>query len=182
MTGERPYEIREAQIGDVPALAALHVATFAEAHGRRGGPSHEMRAAQWRALFEGEAKGFCYVAETPGRELVGFARGERHDGGVPGFEGELDKIYVLRAWHRSGIGRALVERVARRFLAEGVGSMLLFGDARSPSNGFYERLGAERLFSPEGEFHGAYGWRDLRRLVPDALTPGPSDERRDVAG
>jgi GNAT superfamily N-acetyltransferase len=87
---------------------------------------------------------------------------------VPGFEGELDKIYVLRAWHRCGIGRALVEQVARRFLAEGVGSMLLFGDPRNPSNGFYERLGAERLFSPAGEFHGGYGWRDLRRLVPDA--------------
>jgi GNAT superfamily N-acetyltransferase len=86
---------------------------------------------------------------------------------VPGFAGELNKIYVLRAWHRSGIGRALVEQVARRFLAQGVDSMLLFGDARNPSNGFYERLGAERLHSPEGEFHGGYGWRDLRRLVPD---------------
>jgi GNAT superfamily N-acetyltransferase len=113
---------------------------------------------------------FCYVAAAPDGQLVGFAKGEPHDGGVPGFEGELDKIYVLRAWHRSGIGRALVEQVARRFLAQGVASMLLFGDARNPSNGFYERLGAERLFSPEGEFHGGYGWRDLRRLVPDALS------------
>ena len=98
-------------------------------------------------------------------QLVGFAKGELHDGGVPGFQGELDKIYVRRAWHRVGIGRALVEQVARRFLARDVGSMLLFGDARSPSNGFYERLGAERLFSPKGEFHGGYGWRDLRRVI-----------------
>jgi hypothetical protein len=44
--------------------------------------------------------------------------------------------------------------------------MLLFGDAYSPSNRFYEALGAERLFAPSGEFHGGYGWRDLRQLAP----------------
>src|SRR5256885_6163836 len=157
MTMERSFEIREARRADVPALAALHVATFKEAHGQRGAPNYELREAQWRATFERGMNWYCYVAEAPDGQLVGFAKGELHDGGVPGFEGELDKIYVLRAWHRSGIGRALVEQVARRFLAQGVGSMLLFGDARSSSNGFYERLGAERLLSPKGEFHGGVG-------------------------
>jgi ribosomal protein S18 acetylase RimI-like enzyme len=169
MIANREFQIREARVEDVPALAALHVTTFKEAHGHHGAPNYELRKAQWRGAFEGESDWFCYVADAPDSQPVGFAKGERHDGGVPGFEGELDKIYVLRAWHRSGIGRALVERVARRFLAEGVRSMLLFGDARNPSNGFYERLGAERLYSPEGDFHGGYGWRDLRALVPGSL-------------
>lgn len=167
MNPDPQFRIREARAHDVPALAALHVATFKEAHGRFGAPSYEIREAQWRATFEREAESFCYVAEAPDDQLVGFAKGALHDGGVPGFEGELDKIYVLRARHRAGIGRALVEHVARRFLARGIGSMLLFGDARNPANGFYERLGAERLYSPTGEFHGGYGWRDLRRLVGD---------------
>ena len=169
MTADRAFEIREARYDDLPALASLHVATFKEAHGNRGAPTYELREAQWRAAFEREANWFCYVAQAPDGQLVGFAKGTLHDGGVPGFEGELNKIYVLRAWHRRGIGRALVDEVARRFLTKGVGSMLLFGDARSPSNGFYERLGAERLFSPQHEFHGGYGWRDLRRLIrPEA--------------
>ena len=167
----RHFVIRDARIDDVPALAALHVATFKEAHGHRRAPSYELREAQWRGAFEHESNWFCFVAEAADGQLVGFAKGTLHDGGVPGYEGELNKIYVLRAWHRSGIGRALVEQVARRFLAQGVGSMLLFGDARNPSNGFYERLGAERLFSPQGDFHGGYGWRDLRRLVPDDMQP-----------
>jgi len=77
----------------------------------------------------------------------------------------LNKIYVLRRYHRQGIGRLLVAHVARRFLDQGVGSMLLFGDARSPSNGFYERFGAERLVSAGGGFHGGYGWRDLQGLT-----------------
>jgi len=170
MTGGRAFAIRDARIEDLPALAALHVATFKEAHGHRGAPTYALRESQWRVTFEHESNWFCYVAETPDGQLVGFAKGTLHDGGVPGYQGELNKIYVLRAWHRTGIGRALVEQVARRFLAQGVGSMLLFGDARTPSNGFYERLGEERLFSPQGEFHGGYGWRDLRRLIPDELT------------
>ena len=39
------------------------------------------------------------------------------------------------------------------------------GDAANPSNGFYEAFGAARLYAPDGEFHGAYGWRDLSLLV-----------------
>ena len=166
------FRLRDAQPDDLSALAALHVATFKEAHG--GGlraPSYQLREAQWRAAFERETDWFCYVAETPDGRLVGFAKGTLHDGGVPGFQGELDKIYVLREWHRRGIGRALVDHVARRFLSQGITSMLLFGDARNPSNGFYERLGAERLLSAEGEFHGGYGWRDLHRVVSGAGGP-----------
>ena len=108
---------------------------------------------------------FTFVVEDDSHRLVAFARGRSHDGGVPGYQGELDKIYVLRRFHRNGLGRGLVCRVAERFLAQGVTSMLLFGDARNPSNGFYERLGAVRLLSPEGEFNGGYGWPDLRKLV-----------------
>jgi hypothetical protein len=55
--------------------------------------------------------------------------------------------------------------VAHRFIERGITSMLLFGDAASPSNGFYEAFGATRLYGEAGEFHGAYGWPDLHRLV-----------------
>jgi hypothetical protein len=39
------------------------------------------------------------------------------------------------------------------------------GDARSPTNGFYEAMGAHRLYAAAGEFHGGYGWRDLHELA-----------------
>lgn len=169
---DRPHSafcLREARPADVAALAALHVATFEETHGAAPrAPSYALREAQWSAAFERETSWFCYVAADPDGRLIGFAKGTLHDGGIPGFQGELNKLYVLRAWHRRGVGRALVERVGRRFLAQGVTSMLLFGDARSPSNGFYERLGAERLVGAAGEFHGGYGWRDLRSIIPES--------------
>jgi GNAT superfamily N-acetyltransferase len=159
-----PFELREATVRDATALAALHVETFRETHG--GGPPVSIREGQWqRILAASNRDDFTFVVEDADHQLVGFARGTRHDGGVPGYHGELNKIYVLRHVHKRGIGRSLVWRVADRFLSHGIRSMLLFGDASNPSNGFYEHLGAIRLLSPAGEFHGGYGWPDLGTLV-----------------
>jgi GNAT superfamily N-acetyltransferase len=162
--GSYRFNLREATVRDVATLAELHVETFAETHG--GGPPVSLRETQWqRILGANDAADFTFVVEASSGELVGFARGTRHDGGVPGYQGELNKIYVLRGHQRHGLGRLLVCQIAKRFLDQGITSMLLFGDASSPSNGFYEHMGAVRLLSPEAEFHGAYGWPGLDRLI-----------------
>ena len=163
-----PFQLREVREADIPALARLHVDTFNETHrnGRAGGPSYELRERQWREAFDRQdGSWFCYVIEDDAGALVGFAKGTPHDGGVPGYAGELNKIYLLQHVQRKGLGRLLLCAVARRFLERGVNSMLLFGDASNPSNGFYEAFGADRLYSPAGEFHGGYGWPDLVRLT-----------------
>ena len=176
------FRLREATSEDISALARLHVQTFNETHrgGCDGGPSYELRERQWRDAFAiTDGSWFCFVVEDDKGEVVGFAKGTHHDGGVPGFAGELNKIYVLRCVHRQGIGRLLLSNVARRFLREGITSMLLFGEASNPSNGFYEAFGAERLYSESGEFHGGYGWRDLQTLVAALSTQktgGPKDQ------
>ena len=162
------FHIREATPDDVPALARLHVQTFNETHrgGHSGGPSFELREHQWQEAFDrSDGSWFCFVVEDDQGKLIGFAKGTPHDGGVPGFAGELNKIYLLRSFHRQGLGRLLLCNVAHRFLLQGVTSMLLFGEATSPSNGFYERFGAQRLYADTGEFHGGYGWRDLKTLI-----------------
>jgi L-amino acid N-acyltransferase YncA len=161
--------IREATAADVPALASLHVKVFNETHAPllRDGPTYEVREYQWRQAFQAvDASWFCFVIEGPDGELIGFAKGQRYaHPDQPDFAGELNKIYLLRAYHRRGLGRRLLGHVARRFLSQDISSMLLFGDAKNPSNRFYETLGADRLFAANGEFHGGYGWRDLRRLA-----------------
>ena len=160
--------LREMTAADVPAVAALHVATFNETHTvANNGPSYALREQQWRSAFENhDGTWFGVVIEGENCELIGFAKGCPHDGGVPGYSGELNKIYLLRRYHRRGLGRRLLVEVARRFLERGVESMLLFGDARSPTNRFYEAMGAERILAAKsGEFHGSYGWRDLRALL-----------------
>jgi GNAT superfamily N-acetyltransferase len=158
-----PVNLVDATPEHIAALAALHVETFRETHG--GSPPIAVREGQWqRILSANDALDFTLLVEDDSGQPVGFARGTRHDGGVPGYQGELNKLYILKRLHGHGCGRLLVCGVAGRFLRHGVTSMLLFGDARSPSNGFYEHLGAERLLSPEGDFHGGYGWPDLRKL------------------
>jgi GNAT superfamily N-acetyltransferase len=162
------FHLRDAHETDIAALAALHVQTYNETHrgGRPGGPSYELRERQWRDAFAPQdGSWFCFVIEDDDGELVGFAKGTPHDGGVPGYAGELNKIYLLQRVQRQGLGRQLLSAVARRFLERGVTSMLLFGDAKNPSNGFYEAFGAERLYSDTGQFNGGYGWRDLGALV-----------------
>ena len=94
-------------------------------------------------------------------ELVGFAKGTRSDN--PEYGGELNKIYLLRDYQRSGLGRRLVGHVARRFLSEGITSMWLFGDARNPSSAAWRALGAVKTDTDPG--NGNYGWKDLRRLA-----------------
>ncbi len=161
--------IREATAADVPALADLHVRTFNETHTSQGetGPTYAVREQQWRRAFStADGSWFCLVIEDAQGALIGFAKGQPYaSADQPDFTGELNKIYLLRAYHRQGLGRRLIGHVARRLLAQGISSMLLFGDAGNPSNRFYEAMGAERLYSKAGEFHGSYGWRDLRTLV-----------------
>lgn len=156
--------LRDAREADIPALAELHVRTFQETHG--DGPSAALREKQWRAKFASGQLVFCVVLQDESGDLVGFASGELHRSGeLADFSGELNKIYVVREYQRRGLGRRILCAAAERFLAHGVTSMLLFGDARSLSNGFYERMGAERLHSTDGGFHGGYGWRDLEVLA-----------------
>jgi ribosomal protein S18 acetylase RimI-like enzyme len=168
--------IREATVEDVPALARLHVTTFNETHAPvlMNGPTYEVREYQWRQAFQSaDGSWFCFVIEDPDRGLIGFAKGQRyghHD--HPDFAGELNKIYLLREYHRRGLGSHLLGHVARRFFSQGISSMLLFGDARNLSNLFYEAMGAEKLFAADGNFHGGYCWRDLRPLA--SLCPADS--------
>ena len=161
--------IRDATLADVPALARLQVTTFNETHAPvlRNGPTFEVREHQWRQAFESaDGSWFCFVIEAPDGELIGFAKGQRYaHSDHSDCAGELNKIYLLREYQRQGLGRRLLSYVASRFLSQGISSMLLFGDARNSSNRFYEAMGAERLFAAGGEFHGGYGWRDLRTLA-----------------
>ena len=158
------FQFRAATAADVAALAQLHVTTFVETHGGPG-PTCAVREQQWKDAFSQPSDDwFCVVIVSSDGQLVGFAKGVPHHD-ILEYSGELNKIYILRRHHRLGLGKRLLGEVSRRFLANGITSMLLFGDAQNRSNGFYERMGAERLFAPNGDFHGGYGWRDIRPLA-----------------
>ena len=159
--------IREATEGDIPALAELHVRTWNETYpGVQSPPTVALRERQWREAFAPQdGSWFALVVEDGGR-LVGFAKGKRYShADLPQFDGELNKIYVLREYHGRGLGERLMEEVARRFLIQGIRSMVLFSEPSNPTGQFFEAMGGEKLLAKNGEFHGAYGWSDLKQLV-----------------
>jgi L-amino acid N-acyltransferase YncA len=162
------FAIREAVPEDLPALAALHVRTWADTYPDvKQPPSFALRERQWREQFQvTDGSWFCFVVANQKDELIGFAKGtmpssaDSSDG-----SGQLSKIYLLREYQRLGLGRRLVGYVARRFLSKGIHSMVLFGTPQNPSCAFHEALGGERMFAENGEFHGGYRWPDLKRLA-----------------
>ena len=93
---------------------------------------------------------------------MGFAKGVRHDDDT----GDLNKIYLLTEYQRLGLGRRLVGHATRRFLSQGVKTMMLSADAGNPSCWFYLALGAENPRDDNGRVHlGAFVWRDLPKLA-----------------
>ena len=56
-------------------------------------------------------------------------------------------------------------QVAHQFVNMGVKNISLFGIPQNPSCYFHEAIGGERLYAPNGEFHGGYIWRDLQKLI-----------------
>ena len=162
------FTIRDAIAEDIPALAALHVKTWNETYWNvRNPPAYEVRERQWREQFNvTDGSWFCFVVENASGELVGFAKGKTYDHtDLPDYSGELNKIYLLREYQRLGLGRRLVGCIARRFLSQGISTMVLFGTPQNPSCAFHEALGGERLIAKNGEFHGGYGWHDLQKLA-----------------
>jgi L-amino acid N-acyltransferase YncA len=160
--------IREGTPGDLTALAALHVRTWAETYWNvKNPPSYELRERQWREQFQvTDGSWFCYVAVNPKGELIGFAKVTTDlSDRVPHRSGVLSKIYLLREYQRLGLGRRLVGHVARKLPSLGVRTMVLFGTPQNPSCAFHEAIGGERLFAENGEFHGGYRWLDLQELA-----------------
>jgi L-amino acid N-acyltransferase YncA len=126
-----------------------------------------LRERQWREQFQAtDGSWFCFVVTNPKGELIGFAKGVMPNAmDSADVSGQLNKIYLLREYQRLGLGRRLAGHVARRFLSQGIHSMVLFGTPQNPSCAFHEALGGERMFAENGEFHGGYRWPDLQKLA-----------------
>jgi ribosomal protein S18 acetylase RimI-like enzyme len=155
--------VRDAVAADIQALAELHVVTWNATYRTSRGPSVATRIRQWTEVFEKEPRrDFVVVLEDRNGRLIGFTAGKPHEGE---FEGQLSKIYLRWEYHGLGLGRLMMEETARRFVDRGIESFILFAERSNATIGFYDRMGGERLLDERGLFTGAYGWRDVRKLM-----------------
>jgi len=106
-------EIRKAALDDIPAIARVHVQADWDAYSALfGAQAYALELGEsecrWRrALQDGD---ILFVA-SDGTEIIGLghARGDR-----------IDALYLLRAYQRRGIGRALLTRLLAGLNQRGV--------------------------------------------------------------
>lgn len=173
--------IRRATLDDAMGISRVHVHSWRETY--RGivsddvltNLSVERRLMQWQASLSDPQDPYhdVFVGERD-QEIVGFANYGRGLEKDPDYPGELFAIYILQSAQREGLGRALVTSVARDLLEHGIASMLVWVLEQNPARGFYEHLSGVYLRAKPIEIGSAaltevaYGWRDIRKLVPDA--------------
>ncbi len=134
-------EIREARPGEAGLVLA-----FVKALAAYENLSHEVEASEAtfeKALFGPTPRAFCDIAELDG-EPVGFALWFYNFSTFQGVAGiYLEDLYVEPKARGRGIGKALLERLAKRCLDEGLGRLQWWVlDWNAPSIAFYRSIGA----------------------------------------
>jgi ribosomal protein S18 acetylase RimI-like enzyme len=159
--------IRAAALTDAPAIAALHVAV-SQATYRDLAPPETMqrlnlahRTARWTELLE-KGERIALVAERAGK-IIGI--GSAGAASVPelGARVEILHLYVDPTHARAGIGRALMQALARTLKAQGYNGIALgVVEGNQPAIDFYRKLG--------GRLAGSYIdpgplWRSRNQII-----------------
>jgi len=170
--------IRAASPADAPGIARVHVDSWRTTYAGivsaefLANLSYEKSEARNRAFMTepGVNRHFFVAGDESGR-IVGFATGGPVRGDMPGFDGELYGIYLLKEYQRQGIGGRLVRALADALAGDGFRSMLVWVLADNPARGFYEALGGRFVRQQTITIGGqelaevAYGWEDIRSLL-----------------
>ena len=170
--------VREARLPDAPQIARVHVDSWRTTYAGivpevfLAGMSYEDFEARWHGWL-GVEESVVYVVESPSARIVGFALGgPQREEDYSGYEGELYAAYLLREYQRKRLGRHLLGAVAKGLARQEKTSMLAWVLADNPSRHFYEVVGGKLLGREEIEIGGvtleevAYGWEDVRALIP----------------
>ncbi|HUR64723.1 MAG TPA: GNAT family N-acetyltransferase [Chitinophagaceae bacterium] len=163
--------LRDVINSDIAALAQLHATAWRQTYEPIFGknyqyPTAELRKQQWeQKLTSKSGNWFCIVAELK-EGVIGFASGNDYTSSeLPGFQGELNKLYLLKAYQGYSIGKKLFMEACNRFLKNNITTMVTFTEAQNPVGKFFEHLGGEKIFTEQGSFHGTYGWFDLTSVI-----------------
>jgi GNAT superfamily N-acetyltransferase len=144
--------VREATLGDVPALARVQVASWRQAY--RGlmpepvieAQTEERRRVLWQRVLGAGQHGML-VAERAG-QVIGFGQLVPSRDPEAGNTGEVAAIYVDPEHWRSGAGRALLTANIAVARQRGYRALTLWVlESNAAARRFYERMG----LAPDGE-------------------------------
>jgi ribosomal protein S18 acetylase RimI-like enzyme len=159
--------IRAAVPADAPAIAALHVAAWREAYRNLAPPEAvrrldlHRRRSQWTAMLA-KAERTMLVAERDGR-IVGIGTAGAATVPALGARGEILYLYVDPAHARTGIGRALMRRLALSLREHGYKHIALgVVEGNRSAIDFYRKLGGR----PAGSYIDPGPlWRSRNQII-----------------
>lgn len=145
--------IRPAVESDIEAIATVNIQSWKETYPgimpakKLAALNLERCIRNWQLSMQSGT--FVFVAEREG-QIVGFVSGGKNRtseisecGLGDACDCELAAIYILRKYHRQGIGLSLVKRFAACMHSEGYNSMVIWVAQKNPATGFYEAIGGE---------------------------------------
>lgn len=175
MTGS----VRAATVRDADDIAIVHVTAWRETY--RGivprsvleGLSTVESAERWRSVLNRQgASDANFVACDHAGMVVGFASGGPQRYAASSYDGEFYAVYVLRRAQGRGLGRLLMQAMARRLRGDGRTSANVWVAARNiAACQFYAALGGRFVAVSTDVMGGAvidavaYGWDDLSKLA-----------------
>jgi GNAT superfamily N-acetyltransferase len=136
--------VRAAAGRDAAAVAAAVEALLVELGGER--PSSAQLEEAARSLAEDEGAGALLVAEAEGTIVGILAASWQHAIHVPGRYGTIQDLWVHPEWRSRALGRELVEALAARAAALGVGRL----EVGLPQESFPRLEATERFYLDNG--------------------------------
>lgn len=173
-------EFRRARPGDEDGIGLVHIRSWQTTYRGIVPQEHldnlnlEKRVA-WLAKVLRQVESLnqtMWVAVDEAGAIVGFAHGGPPQEPEEGYTSELYALYLLQSVQGRGIGRRLVELVARDLWDAGHRTMLVGVLVENSARLFYERLGAQPVRDFPIERAGKvlmeryYGWTDISVLLP----------------
>jgi len=177
MAGSYPgFSWREAASDDAELLSRLAIAGWRQTYAGLMPDSvlsaleanpHQNAESWSRRLARRPPDRWTRVVATDAGEPVGLLWFGREERRVPGYGGEIEKIYLLKPAQGRGLGRALMADCFQTMEVAGLSPVVIWVfDFNERARTFYEKLGGrprgrrEVVFRAEGrEFHEiAYGW------------------------
>jgi GNAT superfamily N-acetyltransferase len=170
--------VRPAHADDARAIASVRIGTWRTAY-RGLVPGAYLDAMNvdesvglWeRVLAADGSAASVYVADHDG-EVIGFAAANRLSEPKHGLDAELSAVYVRHEFQRAGIGRQLVDAVARAQRDKGASGLIVWVIAgNKPARAFYEALGGTVIVEQPFEWDGVplteagYAFTDIDALI-----------------
>jgi diamine N-acetyltransferase len=149
------FFIRRATPEDASVLAKLAARLFAQAFAAQNTPDDlaSFLAATYSSAKQGaelaDPAMTTWLAETPSRDLIGFAqvrRGSASESVIAERPVEIARLYSDRAWHGGGVGAALMARCVDAAIQFGADVVWLGVFQQNPrAIAFYEKSGFRKV-------------------------------------